>query len=70
MNLRQLDAFRAVMESGTVSRAAKRLSVSQPAVSKLIQSLEQAIGLVLFEPSTFGRALHLVHSRLACAASA
>jgi DNA-binding transcriptional LysR family regulator len=49
MNLRQLDAFRAVMESGTVSRAAKRLSVSQPAVSKLIQSLEQAIGLVLFD---------------------
>ena len=49
MNLRQIEAFRAVIESGTVSRAAERLSISQPAVSKLLQNLEETIGLVLFD---------------------
>lgn len=49
MNLRQIEAFHAVIESGTVSRAAQRLSISQPAVSKLIQNLERATGLALFD---------------------
>lgn len=49
LNLRQIEAFRAVIETGTVSRAAKRLSISQPAVSKLIQNLEGSTGVVLFE---------------------
>ncbi len=49
MNPRQIDAFRAVMDTGSVSRAAERLFISQPAVSKLIQNLEQSVGLVLFD---------------------
>lgn len=49
MNLRQIEAFRAVIETGSISRAAERLSISQPAVSKLIQNLELSTGLVLFE---------------------
>lgn len=49
LNLRQIEAFRAVIETGTVSRAAERLSISQPAVSKLIQNLEHATGLLLFD---------------------
>ncbi len=49
MNLRQVEAFRAVMETGSISRAAERLSISQPAVSKLIQNLEFSARLSLFE---------------------
>jgi DNA-binding transcriptional LysR family regulator len=48
MNARQLEAFRAVVEDGTVSGAARRLRVSQPAVSKLIAALERGTGLQLF----------------------
>lgn len=49
LNLRQIEAFRAVVHTGTISRAAQRLSISQPAVSKLIQNLEYSTGLRLFE---------------------
>ncbi len=49
MNLRQIEAFRAVIETGSISRAAERLSISQPAASKLIQNLELDAGLALFE---------------------
>ena len=48
VSLRQLQAFRAVMETGSVSRAAELLLLSQPAVTKLIQSLEAESGLDLF----------------------
>ncbi len=49
MNLRQIEAFRAVIDTGTVSRAAERLSISQPAVTKLLQHLERTIGFALFD---------------------
>jgi DNA-binding transcriptional LysR family regulator len=49
MNLRQIQALQAVIESGTVSRAAERLSISQPAVSKLLNNLERTTGLALFD---------------------
>lgn len=48
MNLRQIEAFKAVIESGTVTRAAARLNISQPAVSKLLQLFERGAGLTLF----------------------
>lgn len=48
MNLRQIEAFRAVMETGTVTQAASRLAISQPAASKLLQLFERHSGLVLF----------------------
>jgi DNA-binding transcriptional LysR family regulator len=48
-NLRQIEAFKAMIESGTVSRAAQLLRVSQPAVSKLIAHLEADTGMELFD---------------------
>ena len=48
MNLRQIEAFKAVIESGTVTQAAARLNISQPAVSKLLQLFERGAGMVLF----------------------
>ena len=49
INHRQLEAFQAVIEVGTVTAAAERLYITQPAASRLIQDLEQALGLTLFE---------------------
>ena len=49
INLRQVEAFKAVIENGTVSRAAEILHVSQPAMSKLIAHLEFDTGLKLFD---------------------
>jgi DNA-binding transcriptional LysR family regulator len=49
MNVRQLEAFRAVFTTGSVSRAADQLGVTQPAVSTLISNLEKDIGFQLFE---------------------
>jgi DNA-binding transcriptional LysR family regulator len=48
INLRQIEAFRAVMLGGTVTAAAERLRVSQPAVSRLISQLETRSKLKLF----------------------
>lgn len=45
---RQLEVFRATMERGTVTAAAERLGVSQPAVSKILAGLEAEIGYPLF----------------------
>lgn len=48
-NIRQMEAFRAVIKHGSVSRAANCLFVTQSAVSKLISALEEEAGLALFE---------------------
>ncbi len=44
ITLRQLHIFREVAESGSFTRASKRLFLSQPAVSMQIKQLEQAVG--------------------------
>lgn len=49
INLRQVEAFKAVIEAGTISRAADVLHITQPAVSKLIAHLEMDTGLRLFD---------------------
>lgn len=46
--VRQLEAFHFVMVHGSLTRAGKMLNISQPAVSKLISSLERACGFKLF----------------------
>lgn len=49
LTYRQIEAFRAVMISGTTSGAAEILCVSQPAVSRLLSDFEDTVGVVMFE---------------------
>ncbi len=51
MNIRQLEAFHAVMETGSVTRAGERLGISQPAVSKLLKAFTEHCGFKLFTRS-------------------
>lgn len=48
MNQRRIEAFRAVMVTGSITRAAAQLNISQPAVSRLVADLESEIDLKLF----------------------
>ena len=48
ITLRQIDAFRGVMVTGSVTGASKMLSVSQPAVTRLLQDLERELEFKLF----------------------
>lgn len=48
LNPRQLDAFRKVMATGSMTIAAEMLKISQPAVSRLIKDLEQTLNFRLF----------------------
>lgn len=52
ISLRQLRAFVAVAESSSFSRAADRLALTQPAVSRNVTELEQALGLQLLHRTT------------------
>ncbi len=49
MNLSQLKAFLAVAQNRSFSRAAEKLLLTQPAVSKQIQALEEVLGTRLFD---------------------
>ncbi|MGF6266872.1 DNA-binding transcriptional LysR family regulator [Paraburkholderia youngii] len=51
MNLKHVEAFRAVMVAGSMTAAAKALFTSQPNVSRLISQLERETGLLLFQRS-------------------
>jgi DNA-binding transcriptional LysR family regulator len=64
LKLRQLEILSAVAECGTMGKAAQRLAVSQPVVSKAIADLEHTLSVRLLdrsaqgvEPTTYGRAL-------------
>src|SRR6185295_2939986 len=49
LNLNHLVVFHAVAEAGTVTTAAERPMVSQPAVSKQVKELERALQARLFD---------------------
>ena len=48
MQFRQMEAFRFVIITGTITGAAKIMAVSQPAASRLIGDLEASLGFTLF----------------------
>ena len=56
-NIRRLKALIAVSEAHSVARAATRLHVSQPAVTKSIRELERDLGASLFERTAGGMVL-------------
>jgi DNA-binding transcriptional LysR family regulator len=49
MELRQLRHFVAVVDSGNLSRAAERVAISQPALTRSIKNLEDMLGMELLE---------------------
>lgn len=49
MELRTLASFVAVVDAGTVSAAAERVRVTQPALSRQLRQLERELGVDLFE---------------------
>lgn len=49
VSVRQLEAFRAVILTGSVTGAAELLHLTQPTVSKLLAELEYRTGLALFD---------------------
>ena len=55
MRMHNLRALSLVIETGTVTKAAERLFLTQPQVSRLISELEDELGFVCF--SRKGRAL-------------
>lgn len=48
LSLRQLTVFREVMRSGSISKAARTVARTQPAVSTMIATLEEELGFTLF----------------------
>lgn len=48
LSLRQLSTFREVMRSGSISQAARTVGRTQPAVSTMVQTLEDQLGFSLF----------------------
>ncbi|MEL6517394.1 MAG: LysR substrate-binding domain-containing protein [Pseudomonadota bacterium] len=49
LTFRQIDAFKTVIQTGSITEAAKLLGISQPAVSRLIADLEEHLGFKLLQ---------------------
>jgi len=56
LKVRQLLLLRALAENGNLRRSAAALGLTQPAATRMVQDLEQALGLKLFERSPRGMA--------------
>ncbi len=58
IELRHFRAFLAVIENGSLGEAAKRLEISQPTLTHIIQALERNLGGALFNRSSRGMELN------------
>jgi molybdate transport repressor ModE-like protein len=58
-SLRQVRYFVAIAETGSISGAARHLSISQSTITEAVQELEQDLGFKLVERSTHGMSLTL-----------
>lgn len=63
VRIRQLEAFQAVAQTGSVTNAARMLGISQPAVSRLLRSFSDEAGMELFTREG-GRAQPTAEARL------
>jgi DNA-binding transcriptional LysR family regulator len=66
LRFRDLQVFFAVMQTGSMAKAAVQLGMTQPAVSEIVASLEHMFAARLFDrsprgvtPTAYGRALHV-----------
>lgn len=48
LNLKSLESFRAIMQTGSATAAARQMHLTQPGVSRLLASLEHQLGYQLF----------------------
>src|SRR5512133_3444151 len=64
MEMRHIRYFTAAAEELNISRASRRLNVSQPAMSRLIHDLEEELGTVLFVRERFGLQLTAAGEKL------
>jgi len=51
MNMKELEAFDAVLSTGTITEAARYINRTQPQATRLINALEERIGFKLFDRS-------------------
>ena len=49
LNFREIEAFRAVMQTGTTTAAAQLLHTTQPSISRLLSQMQSGAGLKLFD---------------------
>lgn len=71
MNTRDIEAFIAVVDTGSIVGAALRLHLTQPAISRRIQSLEASLGATVLDrqskplkPSAAGREVYVLGQRV------
>jgi LysR family transcriptional regulator, low CO2-responsive transcriptional regulator len=60
MNLHHLAVFNAIAETGSISAAAQRLYISQPALSRELKDFETRLGVSLFE--RLPRGMRMTHA--------